>query len=69
MDRLLPKNEGTADRVIRAALGLAILSLTVVGPQTMWGLLGLIFIGTAVVGSCPIYTMLGMNTCGVPKPK
>lgn len=30
------------DRGIRIALGLGLLSLTVVGPQTLWGLLGLV---------------------------
>lgn len=63
MGTLLPKNEGTADRVVRFALGLALLSLVFVGPQTLWGLLGLIPITTALLGSCPVYTLLGINTC------
>ncbi|MDP2269958.1 MAG: DUF2892 domain-containing protein [Archangium sp.] len=39
------------------------LSLTVVGPQTLWGLLGLILVVTGAAGSCPIYRMLGISTC------
>jgi hypothetical protein len=63
MSRLLPKNEGTVDRVFRAVLGLGLLSLVFVGPQTMWGLLGLIPLTTALLGSCPAYTLLGISTC------
>ena len=57
-------NVGRIDRLLRIIVGLAVLSLTVVGPQTMWGLLGLIPLGTALVGWCPPYAMLGINTCG-----
>jgi hypothetical protein len=57
-------NEGGVDRGLRAVLGLAILSLAFVGPQTPWGYLGLIPLVTAVVGFCPVYALLGINTCG-----
>lgn len=63
MSRLLPRNEGTVDRVLRVVVGLAILSLVFVGPQTLWGLLGLIPLTTALLGSCPAYTLLGISTC------
>jgi hypothetical protein len=65
MGKLLPRNEGTADRVIRVAAGIAVLSLAFVGPQTAWGYLGLIPITTGLLGSCPLYTLLGMSTCPV----
>jgi len=63
MTRLLPRNEGTADRVLRVTLGLVLLSLVFVGPQTLWGLVGLVPIATGLLGSCPAYTLLGMSTC------
>jgi hypothetical protein len=62
---ILPRNEGTADRVLRVAVGIGILSLVVVGPQTLWGLVGLVPLMTGLVGSCPIYTLFGMSTCTV----
>ncbi len=65
MKKLLPRNEGTADRVLRALFGLALLSLFFVGPRTAWGLLGLIPLTTALTGSCPLYTLLGISTCRV----
>lgn len=56
-------NEGTADRAIRIVAGLAILSLTVVGPHTPWGFLGLVPLTTGIVGFCPLYRLVGVNTC------
>ena len=65
--KLLPMNEATIDRAIRVVLGLFLLSLTFIGPHTMWGLLGLVPLATGLVGSCPLYTLLGVSTCPVKK--
>ena len=61
----MSKNEGKIDRILRVILGVVLLSLVFVGPQTMWGLLGLIPLVTGLVGTCPIYSMLGIRTCKV----
>ncbi len=60
----MPRNIGTVDRLLRLVLGLGLLSLVFVGPQTLWGLLGLVPLLTAVVGYCPAYSLVGLNTCG-----
>ncbi len=60
-------NEGTLDRTIRVVVGLAILSLTIVGPQSLWGLVGLVPLATGIFGYCPAYTLLGIRTCAAPK--
>lgn len=65
--QLMPTNEATIDRVIRVVLGVVLLSLTVVGPHTLWGLVGLVPLATGLVGSCPLYTLLGLSTCPVKK--
>lgn len=59
-------NVGNADRIARALIGLAILSLFFVleGSARWWGLIGLLPLGTAVFRFCPAYALLGMNTCG-----
>jgi len=57
-------NVGKTDRLIRFILGIVMLSLVFIGPQTLWGLLGLVLILTAAFNFCPIYRLLGMNTCG-----
>lgn len=67
MSKFLPTNEGTLDRAARVVLGLGVLSLTVVGPQTLWGLVGLVPLLTGIVGSCPLYTVLGISTCPMKK--
>jgi hypothetical protein len=59
----MPTNVGTIDRVLRIIVGLGLLSLVFVGPQTPWGWLGLIPIVTAFVGFCPAYTLFGIRTC------
>ena len=67
MSSLLRKNVGSIDRGIRLLLGVGLLSLAFTGPQTAWGYLGFIPLFTAVFSTCPLYTALGMNTCGVKR--
>lgn len=61
------KNEGSVDRALRVLAGLAVLSLVFVGPKTPWGWVGLVPVLTGLIGWCPLYTVLGINTCGVKK--
>lgn len=63
----MKKNEGTFDRAARVIVGLGLLSLVFVGPQTMWGLVGIVPLLTGAIGFCPLYTVLGINTCAVSK--
>lgn len=60
-------NEGGADRALRIIGGLAILSLAFVGPQTPWAYIGVVPLLTGLVGFCPLYALLGVNTCGTSK--
>jgi hypothetical protein len=62
---LLPNNVHVVERGIRVLLGLGLLSLVFVGPKTPWGYLGLVPLLTAFLGSCPLYTLLGISTCRV----
>ena len=66
MAKLLGRNEGTADRVIRVVLGAGLLSMVFVGPQTPWGWIGVVPLLTGLVGSCPVYTLFGLSTCPTP---
>lgn len=59
----LTVNEHPIERVLRVALGVGLLSLAFVGPKTAWGYLGIIPILTGATGMCPLYTLLGINTC------
>jgi hypothetical protein len=55
------------DRVLRVVLGVVLLSLVFVGPQTPFGWVGVIPLVTGLVGSCPLYRLFGMNTCRLDK--
>lgn len=55
-------NVGMVDRIVRIVLGLAIVSLVFIGPQTPFGWLGLIFVATGFISWCPIYKALGVST-------
>lgn len=61
--RLLPANEGRVDRTLRVLLGLALIALAIFRPGTTWAWIGVVPVITGLLGSCPVYTLLGMNTC------
>lgn len=70
----MTKNVGTIDRAIRALAGIVAIALYATG--TLAGTVGIIalvagivFIGTAAIGWCPPYALLGINTCGVKSDK
>ena len=55
-------NVGSVDRIVRVVLGLALLAIVFLGPQTAWGWIGLIPLVTGLVGFCPAYRLLGICT-------
>lgn len=60
-------NVGGIDRMLRIVLGLALIGLTLAGVIGAWGWLGVVPLGTALMGFCPLYPMLGINTCPAKK--
>jgi len=56
-------NEGTIDRVLRVIVGLALIAIVFIGPQTPWGWVGLVPLLTGLAGTCPLYSILGICTC------
>jgi hypothetical protein len=63
IEKLLPRNVHSVERVVRVLVGIGILSLAFVGPATPWGYIGLIPITTGLIGTCPLYTVFGFSTC------
>ncbi|OMH27988.1 DUF2892 domain-containing protein [Motiliproteus sp. MSK22-1] len=59
----MQKNIGTADQIIRIVVGLVLISLVFVGPQTIWGWVGAVVILIALFGFCPLYKVLGFSSC------
>ena len=60
-------NEGMFDRALRIVAGIGVLSLAFVGPQTPWGYLGIVPLATGLIGWCPLYALLRINTCPVKR--
>jgi hypothetical protein len=58
-------NMGGLDRAVRIVVGLALLSLLflVESGARWWGLIGVVMVGTGVIGWCPAYLPFGIDTC------
>jgi hypothetical protein len=63
------RNIGSVDRAIRVIAGIALIAWALMGAgQYAWlGWIGVVPLLTAVVNWCPLYGLLGINTCGVKK--
>jgi hypothetical protein len=59
---LMSCNVGGIDRILRIVVGLVLLSLIFWVP-TWWGLIGLVPLLTGLFGFCPLYPIVGINTC------
>jgi hypothetical protein len=60
------KNVGSIDRILRIIAGIALLAFALIGPETGYnylGYIGIIPLGTALLGWCPAYTLFGIKTC------
>ncbi|MGF1643336.1 MAG: DUF2892 domain-containing protein [Thiotrichales bacterium] len=58
----MTQNVGSIDKALRIIVGLALIAMVFVGPQTPWGWIGLVPIATALIGICPAYSLLGLRT-------
>jgi hypothetical protein len=63
----MQRNVGTIDRAVRAVVGIALIGLAATGTVGWWGWLGIVPLATAAMGWCPPYSLLGINTCSMPK--
>jgi Protein of unknown function (DUF2892) len=61
-------NVGGIDRLLRIIVGVALIAWAlgfIPGlAASVWGWIGLVPLGTALIGWCPAYTLVGLNTCG-----
>ena len=58
-------NVGGVDKILRIVVGLGLLSLILIleGNARWWGLVGLVPLLTGVINFCPLYALIGINTC------
>jgi hypothetical protein len=59
-------NVGVADKSVRIVAGAVLIALTLMGTIGVWGWIGLVPLLTGLLNFCPLYTVLGMNTCKKP---
>jgi hypothetical protein len=59
----MTKNIHRVERGVRIVVGAVLTSLAFVGPANPWFFLGLVPLATGLIGWCPPYAMLGINTC------
>lgn len=56
-------NVGGIDRILRIVIGAVLVILAATGQVGAWGWIGLLPLATGLIGWCPPYSLLGMNTC------
>ncbi|HZJ93269.1 MAG TPA: DUF2892 domain-containing protein [Thiopseudomonas sp.] len=60
----MKSNMGTIDRAVRVIVGLVLIALALTGTVGVWGWLGVVPVITGALGNCPLYSVIGLNTCG-----
>ncbi|NRP12465.1 hypothetical protein XMM379_001528 [Aliiroseovarius sp. xm-m-379] len=58
----MTKNIGGIDRIIRIAIGAALIVWAIMGGP-IWAWIGIVPMATAILGWCPPYAILGIKTC------
>ena len=61
----MKQNVGSIDRTLRVIVGLGLISMVFIGPQSVWGWIGIVPLATVLIGWCPPYALLGINSCGI----
>ncbi len=59
----MTSNVGGIDRILRIVAGLVLIALVFVGPQTVWGWIGIVPLATGIIGWCPAYVPFGLSSC------
>ena len=59
----MTRNIGGIDKALRLGLGLLLIGLGLFGPLGWWGAIGLVPLATGLLGTCPLYGVLGVSTC------
>jgi hypothetical protein len=60
---MFKRNVGGLDRIARIILGLVLIAIVFVGPKTPWGWVGLVPLLTGLLRTCPLYSLIGLNSC------
>lgn len=58
-------NVGAIDKIIRVVAGIVLIALAAIGTIGLWGWIGVVPLLTGLFNFCPLYSLLGINTCKV----
>ncbi len=67
---MFAKNVGSMGRIIRIIVGIVLLSLFFVYPESPWryaALIGIVPLVTGLFLTCPLYSLFGISTCPMKK--
>ncbi len=56
-------NIGTLDRWLRIIIGAILILLAATDVLGLWAYIGIIPLATGIIRWCPLYTLLGIQTC------
>ncbi|PTW52046.1 Protein of unknown function (DUF2892) [Rhodovulum kholense] len=59
---LLSKNVGGIDRTLRIVIGALMVIAALIG-YSKWLLIGVVPLATGLMSTCPLYSLIGLNTC------
>ena len=62
-------NVGGLDRILRIVVGLVLIVLAAMGNIGWWGYIGIVPLVTGLFRMCPLYSLIGVNTCPMNAPK
>lgn len=60
-------NVGGIDKILRIIAGLVLIVLAIMGIGAPWTWIGVVPLATGLMGWCPVYPLLGLNTCPMKK--
>ena len=63
----MKSNVGGIDKILRIVAGVGLIGATVAGMLPAWGYIGIVPLATGLMGWCPLFPLLGMNTCPMKK--
>jgi Protein of unknown function (DUF2892) len=59
-------NVGQPDKIVRIILGIALIAWALTGGP-VWAWIGVVALATGLFSFCPLYSLLGINTCKAPR--
>jgi hypothetical protein len=63
----MKSNVGGIDKILRIVVGAGLVGATVAGLLPVWGYIGVVPLATGLIGWCPLYPLLGLNSCPTKK--